>query len=179
MGLLANSVHNNACRSTGSSGKINKPCFKFARGFCRFGDNFRYMHSRTNNGANGNTSLWSTNTTRPTTSSVSLNMTPEQMMVLIYMQQALLNQYGYPGNAHATVNHSPQLTVNCVTDLGSIQPLVGLPSPPVDQSSSVVQPGQSGTIGQSGQLLGQLSGQETTLPNAFNAMTLQDPSSDN
>ncbi|GJY05789.1 hybrid signal transduction histidine kinase M [Tanacetum coccineum] len=94
MVLLANSGNNYARRSPSASGKINKPCVNFARGFYRFGDSCRYRHEGTNTGVNINTSLWSTSTTHHTSSLPSSNMTVEQMIALIQRQQALLNQFG-------------------------------------------------------------------------------------
>ncbi|GJT11529.1 ribonuclease H-like domain-containing protein [Tanacetum coccineum] len=90
MVLLANSGNTNTRRPVGASGKISKLCFNFARGFCHFGDNCRYIHGGTNIGVTNNTSLWSTSTTRPNSSSASPNMTPEKMMSLIQTQQAFV-----------------------------------------------------------------------------------------
>nr|GEU98561.1 hypothetical protein [Tanacetum cinerariifolium] len=155
--LLANSGTSNAHRSIGGSGKINKPCFYFSKGFCWFGDNCRYMHSSTNTWVNGNTSLWSSSATCPSSSSSSTNhnMTPEQMMVIIQIQQSLLAQQGYSGNV--TDGHNAMINNN---NVGTIRNTTKGKYPSI-------------------RILGQLSGQETTLPHAFNAMTLQDPSTRN
>ncbi|GJY24402.1 hypothetical protein Tco_0398060 [Tanacetum coccineum] len=56
------------------------------------------------------------------------------------------------------------------------QPSFGQPAQLISQHASMVQAGQSTTLGHSGL---NLASHETLLPNAFNAMTLQDPTSGN
>ncbi|GKB64341.1 ribonuclease H-like domain-containing protein [Tanacetum coccineum] len=90
--LLANGG-NSTRHSNVALENVNKPCFNFNKGFCRFGEHCKFPH----NGVHGNSSLWSTSNARPTSSSTILNMTQEQMMALIQSQQQLLAQYGYTG----------------------------------------------------------------------------------
>nr|GEW45228.1 retrotransposon protein, putative, Ty1-copia subclass [Tanacetum cinerariifolium] len=219
MVLLANSGNNYARLSPNASGKINKPCFNFARGFSLFGDSCRYMHEGTNTEVNINTSLWSTSTTRHTFSLPSSNMTAEQMIALIQTQQALLNQFGYTRTNNVIVNNPTRPTANYVSSVGAAQPILGIPSPssfaqplygfsnqPTQQvhtmasqtgSASQTSPspfsyqaahqsmlGQNSTsVGQSSTLVAQSGsnpeGHEALLPNAFSAMTLQDPNPGN
>ncbi|GJT09199.1 hypothetical protein Tco_0843661 [Tanacetum coccineum] len=56
------------------------------------------------------------------------------------------------------------------------QPSFGQPAQLISQHASMVQAGQSTTLGHSGL---NLASHETLLPNTFNAMTLQDPTSGN
>ncbi|GJS03829.1 hybrid signal transduction histidine kinase M [Tanacetum coccineum] len=88
MVLLANS-DTSARRYNVATDKVNKPCFNFNKGFCRFGEHCKFLH----NGVHGNPSLWSSSNTRSISSSIKPNMTPKQTMALIQSQQALLDKY--------------------------------------------------------------------------------------
>ncbi|GKC97731.1 hypothetical protein Tco_1168006, partial [Tanacetum coccineum] len=142
--------------------------------------------------ASTNSSLWSTSNTCPNSSSVSPNMTLKQMMALIHSQQALLNQFGCNRSSNAYVPTSTTPTANYVThsaqfanqlaqqaqsaqqtQMGSGQrtcPVVSHGQPAQQTGSGL---GQNG-VGQSGL---NNAGHETLLPNTFNAMKLQDPTS--
>ncbi|GJS33982.1 ribonuclease H-like domain-containing protein [Tanacetum coccineum] len=130
MVLLANSG-NNTCLPPVAPGKINKSCFNFVRGLCRFGDTCKYMHGGTTNGVNGNKSLWSTSTTHPTSSSTTPNMTPKQIMALIQLKQALLAQFGYLRNNNdmVSISNASNATVTPLAfHTGPGKPLVGFTS---------------------------------------------------
>nr|GEW82834.1 putative reverse transcriptase domain-containing protein [Tanacetum cinerariifolium] len=76
MVLLANSGVN-AWRSTNSNEKVNKPCFNFNKGSCRFGDRCKFLH----NGVHGNPSLRSSSVPRSTVASSS-NLSYTDMQTL-------------------------------------------------------------------------------------------------
>ncbi|GKB91789.1 hypothetical protein Tco_0964061 [Tanacetum coccineum] len=106
-------------------------------------------------------------------------MSPEQRMSLIQMQQALLNQFGYNGMSSTTVNNSNitrHPTANFVTPTANFGP--NQHTGPIQFNTQPAQQGVSGS-GQTSGAVGQPSvtpaGQKTILPNAFHAMTLQDP----
>ncbi|GJZ80575.1 peroxidase 60-like protein, partial [Tanacetum coccineum] len=108
---------------------------------------------------NGNNSLWSTSNVRPTSSSTTThNMTQEQVMALIYTQQALMAQFMYHGNQ------------------GVGQSCIGTQEVHSRNGNNVTPglPGQPTSVGSSGQP----AGHETLLPNAFSALTLQDHTPD-
>ncbi|GJU37192.1 hybrid signal transduction histidine kinase M [Tanacetum coccineum] len=96
MVLLDNSG-NNTRGTTVAPVKLDKTCFNFAKGFCRFSDHCKFIHGDT---SNGNPSLWSTSASRPTVpfSTNSLNMTQDQTTALIQTQLAILAQLRYNGN---------------------------------------------------------------------------------
>ncbi|GJY28439.1 ribonuclease H-like domain-containing protein [Tanacetum coccineum] len=117
------------------------------------------MHRGTSNRVNGNNSLWSTSNVRPTSSSTTThNMTQEQVMALIYTQQALMAQFMYHGNQ------------------GVGQSCIGTQEVHSRNGNNVTPglPGQPTSVGSSGQP----AGHETLLPNAFSALTLQDHTPD-
>ncbi|GJU16997.1 hypothetical protein Tco_1144963 [Tanacetum coccineum] len=133
-------------------------------------------------GVHGNTSLWSTSNVHPTPSSTTTPTMIDDRMALIQTQQALLAKLGYNDNnnigcllantpvsnptgntTHVALHTSPSHTSH-----GSAQSYATYHSPPG-------QPSQATNMGQSGQL----EGTETIFPNAFNAMTLHDPTNGN
>ncbi|GKA39580.1 hypothetical protein Tco_0732131 [Tanacetum coccineum] len=92
------------------------------------------------------------------------------------------------GNTLATVTHASQPTANLVNTFGPAQALVGHSSPPgfpqiathVNQFTPSAQHTSSAHFGgQSAQQEVLTASHETLLPNAFNAMTPQDPVSGN
>ncbi|GJW16991.1 hybrid signal transduction histidine kinase M [Tanacetum coccineum] len=60
--VLLSNFGTNARRFTSSTKKVNKPCFNFNKGSCRFGDHCKFLH----NGVHGNPSLWSNSVSRST-----------------------------------------------------------------------------------------------------------------
>ncbi|GKB82765.1 ribonuclease H-like domain-containing protein [Tanacetum coccineum] len=119
-----------------------------------------------------------------------------QMLALIQTYEQLLDHYGYNGTANvgqslgnSSVGNSSQnnIPVALLTNLNApAQPFAMHHSPPdfglsqqgyykPAQPAHVVKVGQQVSVGQ----LGQPSGHDTILPNAFNAMTLQDPATGN
>ncbi|GJX70161.1 ribonuclease H-like domain-containing protein [Tanacetum coccineum] len=106
MVLLANSG-NSTRRSNVASDKVNKPCFHFNKGFCRFGEHCKFLH----NGVHGNHSLWSNSAPSSNVAS-SPNMTPNDMMALIQTQHALLAKLGYNGTTNIGKSHGPSTVLN-------------------------------------------------------------------
>lgn len=76
-GLLAN--NNNSRRSSNPLDKVNKPCFLFAKGHCRFGEVCRYLH----NGVHGKSTLLprSSSSTSPFSGFTSTDMATLQLML--------------------------------------------------------------------------------------------------
>ncbi|GKA55467.1 ribonuclease H-like domain-containing protein [Tanacetum coccineum] len=123
--LLANSG-NSTQRPNIALIKLNKPCFNFAKGFCRFGDNYKFIHEGTSNGVNGNNLLWSTSNAHPTSSSTTTpHMTQEQMMALIQTQQALLAQLMYNGNTIVVnIGNTPTTTYGTIlSNMNNVRPV--------------------------------------------------------
>ncbi|GKC99508.1 hybrid signal transduction histidine kinase M [Tanacetum coccineum] len=77
MVLLANSGSSTLCSHVAMN-NINKLCFNFNKGFCRFGEHCKFLYNR----VLGNPSLWSNSAPASNVSSSS-NMTPNDMMALI------------------------------------------------------------------------------------------------
>ncbi|GKD03346.1 hypothetical protein Tco_1178320, partial [Tanacetum coccineum] len=163
-------------------------------GLYPFGEHFKFLH----NGVHGNTLLWSTSNVHPTPPSTTTPTMTHDRMALIQTQQALLAKLGYNdknnigrllantpvlnptrNTTHVALHMSPSHTSH-----GSAQSYATYHSPPGfsflqeaahQPSPQSGQPGQATNMGQSGQL----AGIETILPNAFNAMTLHDPTNGN
>ncbi|GKD84898.1 ribonuclease H-like domain-containing protein, partial [Tanacetum coccineum] len=88
MVLLANSDPN-ARRATPSTEKVNKPCFNFNKGSCRFGEYCKFFH----NGVHSNSSLLSSRGSSYNVTSSS-NLTQTDLMTL----QGLLAKLGCNGS---------------------------------------------------------------------------------
>ncbi|GJW70092.1 hypothetical protein Tco_0127009 [Tanacetum coccineum] len=124
------------------------------------------MQGGSTNGVNGNNSLRLSSNTRPTP-----NMTPKQMMALIQQQQNMLAQFRYTRNTNSTMHASSRnanihLTTPMAFNTGPAQ-TTWFSTIFVQNSNPIGQPGSNP------------AGHETLLPNAFNAMTLQDPNPSN
>ncbi|GJT59661.1 hybrid signal transduction histidine kinase M [Tanacetum coccineum] len=198
LALVTKSGSSNLRRSTvnTSSGKINKPCFNFASGYCRFGEHCKYLHGNSNIKGNTSRSLWSANVTQPSPTST---LTSDQMLALIQQQQSILARLGYtaPMGNTSTNNTSDTNSSPMAFQTGPVtQPILGLTSPPgftqqgpnVSQSTSfiqqlansLVQQGAAQQQSSAPTVTSASSGSDATqLPSAFHAMTLQDLSPGN
>ncbi|GJV70648.1 ribonuclease H-like domain-containing protein [Tanacetum coccineum] len=149
MVLVAKSSTNS--RSSTSKGKSWKPCFNFAKGFCRYGDSCRYAHDANARVSNANSGF---NKGRGT----SENTTHDLLNKLLVMNVAMSNNgtnvtLPNPATVTPTVT-GPNIASTVPTTPHAFYASLG--SAPL---SSVVN----------------TSGQATLLPQAFTARTLHDP----
>ncbi|GKC84140.1 hybrid signal transduction histidine kinase M, partial [Tanacetum coccineum] len=188
MVLLANS-DTNTRRPAPSTENVNKPCFSFNKGLCRFGEYYKFFH----NGVHGNPSSGA---------KTSTDMTHDDMRTL----KNLLAKLRFDGNSTSTKpfgtstvqqrNGSNQIVAFHTNNNAPLFATLNIPRgfnnpPQAQQPTQPGPPGQNGQPGQngSGQQVpihqpsqptilghaGQLPGQEMLLPNAFHVVTLPDP----
>lgn len=158
-------------------------CRNFGRGYCRWGSSCRYLHDSSragNSGSNGNVrSNSSQGNTKPNMSQNTMHNGLGQTGLNVAAQQQLLQLL------QAQSNLLSQFGINCSTgqQQAIISSILGSrpnapPGFPLAQSamqgSNTQQAFNATTVHGSGQQ-SNLPGQETVLPQAFNAMTLQDP----
>ncbi|GKD27623.1 ribonuclease H-like domain-containing protein [Tanacetum coccineum] len=145
-----------------SQTKSWRPCFNFAKGSCRFGESCKYVHAAqanpsTNSRASNIVGNGSSNNN--TTNDLLLKLI-DKIRTLGFLTMSAHSPLAYPA-------HGPP-------GFPSAQPsFSGLTAQPTGKPNS--QPDWQPN-GQSAGLMGPtgLPGQATTLPNAFNAVTLQD-----
>nr|GEX76182.1 hypothetical protein [Tanacetum cinerariifolium] len=171
MVLLAKS--NTSARRGPSLGKVNNPCWSFAKGSYRFGDACKYLH----NGVHGKSTLL------PRTSG-SASSVPDVTRSDLDMLQSLLAKFGL--NDPNTSTPSPPVAYTVSVPPGFPSVSAQLSAQPTYQGGSfpgLVHLGQSPSMPfHPSQLFAsgsQGSSQATLLPNAFNTTTLQDPASSN
>ncbi|GKB22141.1 ribonuclease H-like domain-containing protein, partial [Tanacetum coccineum] len=182
--LLANT---NNRRPPTSTDKVNKPCFLFNKGMCRFGEACKYLH----NGVHGKASLSSPR--NMVSSGMSSNASQSDIQAL----QLLLSKFGINCPLSSTV----QLT-HGTSHVGSLRrvltlsmsqhgsQLAGQPTHGVHFIPGSQQGAQVGEVQPHGYLMSSippgfcpsvpstgsgLQGQPTMLPHAFNTASIQDP----
>ena len=125
MVLLANS-NSNTRRSISSNEKVNRPCYLFAQGSCRFGVNCKFLH----NGMHG------TSSSKPPVSTTICNtLSPHELVTL----QTLLAKMG----THTGVTGRPTRSSNTLAPPTGSTPVACYASPPGFSSQQPSNPAQN------------------------------------
>ncbi|GJS08781.1 ribonuclease H-like domain-containing protein [Tanacetum coccineum] len=176
MVLVAESSTNS--RSSRSKGKSLKPCFNFAKVFCRYGNSCRYAHdanARVSNANKMNVAMSNngTNVTLPNPATVTPPVTniastmPTAPQLFTQVPRYITWPKPYTSTWVSSTGRSPSPLV-----AGPVHTTMG----PVNYASQATQPTGSLVMGLAlSSSVVNTSGQATLLPQAFTAGTLHDP----
>ncbi|GJX35371.1 hypothetical protein Tco_0246928 [Tanacetum coccineum] len=184
MVLLTNSG-NTTRRPPVASDKLNKPCFNFNKGFCYFGEHSQYEY----NGTIGLGRLTIMSRTAPSVSNVNIpnvSLKPMVMHAGLNNYPQLVSHYTgthgfstpiYGPSPIGNQSAQPIQHANVVSShLGSFQHID--PSSQTGPCELHCQPAQQASSGPNSKVVGRPGSTQarykSLLPNAFNAMTLQD-----